>query len=225
MIVLLFFIACAATRLHAQGYASIVGTVTDPTGAVIPSATVTAVQTQTGHATVVTAGKDGAYVFPALLPSTYSISVSAQGFEQSTQAGIVLQADQALTVNVKLNIGAATTTVEVESSVPQVNTSTGTLSQVVDEESVVDLPLNGRNAATLSTLVAGVVDATNEGNGVNQGNGKHTAQLGKGCHPKLRPQLRDNLPITTGAHLELVAIDETAVIIDLAIEYAVVSPI
>src|ERR1700727_825814 len=109
MIVLLFFIACAATRLHAQGYASIVGTVTDPTGAVIPSATVTAVQTQTGHATVVTAGKDGAYVFPALLPSTYSISVSAQGFEQSTQAGIVLQADQALTVNVKLNIGAATT--------------------------------------------------------------------------------------------------------------------
>ena len=172
MIVLLFFIACAATRLHAQGYASIVGTVTDPTGAVIPSATVTAVQTQTGHATVVTAGKDGAYVFPALLPSTYSISVTAQGFEQSTQAGIVLQADQALTVNVKLNIGAATTTVEVESSVPQVNTTSGTLSQVIDEASVVDMPLNGRDAATLITLVAGVVDATNEGNGVNQGNGK-----------------------------------------------------
>src|ERR1035438_5479643 len=56
--------------------------------------------------------------------------------------------------------------------VPQVDTTTGTLSQVIDGHRVVDLPLNGRNAATLITLVAGVVDATNQGNGVNQGNGK-----------------------------------------------------
>ena len=55
---------------------------------------------------------------------------------------------------------------------PQVDTTSGTLSQVIDERRVVDLPLNGRNAATLITLVAGVGDATNEGNGVNQGNGK-----------------------------------------------------
>jgi hypothetical protein len=56
--------------------------------------------------------------------------------------------------------------------VPQVDTTSGTLSQVIDQSRVVDLPLNGRNAAQLITLVAGVVDATNEGNGVNQGNGK-----------------------------------------------------
>ena len=143
MMLLLLVIACAATRLHAQGYASIVGTVTDPTGAVIPSATVTAVQTQTGHATVVTAAKDGAYVFPALLPSTYSISVSAQGFEKSTQGGIVLEADQSLTVNAKLKIGAATTDRGGRTSVPQVDTTTGTLSQVIDQQRVVDMPLNG----------------------------------------------------------------------------------
>ncbi len=172
MMVLLLFIACAATRLHAQGYASIVGTVTDPTGAVVPSATVTAVQTETGRATVVTAGKDGAYVFPSLLPSTYSISVAAPGFQKYTQNGIVLQADQALTVNPRLIIGEATTTVEVDTTSPQINTTNGTLSEVIDHDRVVDLPLNGRNAATLITLVAGVVDATAAGNGVNQGNGK-----------------------------------------------------
>ena len=170
--VLLLFIACAAARLHAQGYASIVGTVTDPSGAVVPSATVLATQIQTGRVTKATPAKDGTFVFPALLPSVYSISVSAQGFEKYSQSGIVLQADQAVTVNVKLHIGSSTTTVEVVAGAPQVDTTTGTLSQVVDQERVVDLPLNGRNAASLITLVAGVADATNEGNGVNQGNGK-----------------------------------------------------
>src|ERR1039458_4994704 len=93
MIVFLF-LASATARLHAQGYAKIVGTVTDASGAVIPSATVTATQTQTGVATAVKSGADGAYVFPALLPSNYSISVSAKGFEGYTQTGIVLEADQ-----------------------------------------------------------------------------------------------------------------------------------
>ena len=71
-----------------------------------------------------------------------------------------------------MHIGESTTTVEVESASPQVNTTTAPCPQVIDQERVVDLPLNGRNAASLITLVAGVVDATNEGNGVNQGNGK-----------------------------------------------------
>ena len=100
------------------------------------------------------------------------MSVTAKGFQSYTQTDIVLQADQTLTANVKLQIGSASETVTVTGEVPQVDTTSGTLSQVIDEVRVVDLPLNGRNAATLITLVAGVVDATNEGNGVNQGNGK-----------------------------------------------------
>jgi len=165
-------VVCAAAHLHAQGFASIVGTVTDPTGAVVPNATIIATQTQTARATTVTSAKDGAFVFPTLLPSAYSITVSAQGFANYTQTGIVLEADQAVTVNIKLRVGSSAATVEVSSDAPQVDTTTGTLSQVIDRERVVDLPLNGRNAATLITLVAGVADATNEGNGVNQGNGK-----------------------------------------------------
>jgi hypothetical protein len=159
-------------RLMAQGYGSIVGTVIDPTGAAIAGATVTATQTSTGRQTVVKSGQTGAFVFPTLAPTAYSVSIGSPGFETYDQAGIVLQADQTVTVNAKLAVGAATQTVEVTSAVPQVDTTTGTLSQVIDQERVVDLPLNGRNAAALITLVAGVSDATNEGNGVNQGNGK-----------------------------------------------------
>jgi hypothetical protein len=171
-LIALLLIACTTARLNAQGFATISGTVTDPSGAVIPSATVTATQTQTGTASIVKSGGDGNYVFPALLPSNYSISVSASGFQNYSQTGIVLQADQSITVNIKMIVGAATQTVNVSGDAPQVDTTTGTLSQVIDEARVVDLPLNGRNAASLITLVAGVVDATNQGNGVNQGNGK-----------------------------------------------------
>jgi hypothetical protein len=133
---------------------------------------VSATQTLTGAATAVKSGADGSYVFPALLPSNYSITVSAKGFESFSQTGIVLEADQSVTVNVKLKVGSSAETITVTADAPQVDTTTGTLSQVIDESRVVDLPLNGRNPAALITLVAGVADATNEGNGTNQGNGK-----------------------------------------------------
>ena len=96
----------------------------------------------------------------------------AAGFELYAQKGIVLEADQALTVNITLKVGAQTQTVNVSADAPQVDITTGTLSQVIDQSSRRDMPLNGRAAASLVTLVAGVVDASNEGNGVNQGNGK-----------------------------------------------------
>jgi hypothetical protein len=161
-----------APSLHAQGYGTISGTVSDPSGAVISGASVIATEVQTGNQTRTVSGKDGRFVFPTLLPSGYSLSVTAAGFESYSQTGIILEADQALTVNLILKIGAQTQTVSVTADAPQVDTTTGTLSQVINQESVGDLPLNGRGAATLVTLVAGVVDATNEGNGVNQGSGK-----------------------------------------------------
>ena len=168
----LFIFIASVARLHAQGYASITGTVADPTGAVVPSAKLVAIETQTGRATTITSSADGTFVFPTLLPSTYSLTVTAPGFQKYTRTGIVIEADQAVTVNVKLNIGSTDQTVEVTGAVPQIDTTTGTMSEVIDRERVLELPLNGRNAAALITQVAGVSDATNEGNGVNQGNGK-----------------------------------------------------
>jgi hypothetical protein len=171
MIVFLF-IACSAARLNAQGYGRIAGTVTDPSGAVVAGATVTATQVDSGVVSTVKTGGDGNYLFPSLLPANYVIAVTAKGFEKYTQTGVTLLADAAISVNIKLTIGSSDVTVSVVGDAPQVDTTTGTLSQVVDEARVVDLPLNGRNAAQLVTLVAGVVDASNEGNGTDQGKGK-----------------------------------------------------
>ncbi|SFS11026.1 Carboxypeptidase regulatory-like domain-containing protein [Granulicella pectinivorans] len=160
------------TGLYAQGYGSISGTVTDPTGAAVSGSVVVVTQTDTGRQTTATASQSGAFVFPTLPPASYSLKVTTTGFRSFQQKGIIVQADQSVTINPKLALGEVSETVEVTSTVPQIDTTTGTLSQVIDRERVVDLPLNGRNAAALITLVAGVVDATNEGNGANQGNGK-----------------------------------------------------
>lgn len=168
----LLVLSLGAKIALAQGYGTISGTVTDPSGAVVASASITATQIQTGRETKAISGKDGNFVFPTLPPSAYSLTVAAKGFQSYAQTGIVLQANQALTINAQLTVGSGTETVSVSADAPQVDTTTGTLSQVIDESRVVDLPLNGRNAASLITLVAGVSDATNAGNGANQGNGK-----------------------------------------------------
>ncbi len=123
-------------HLKAQGYGSVVGTVTDATGAAVPGASVTATQTDTGRQTKVTTGGAGNFVFPTLPPAEYSLKVESKGFQAYQQKGLVLQADQSLTVNAKLSVGADTETVEVTTTPPQVDTTSGTLSQVIDQERV-----------------------------------------------------------------------------------------
>jgi hypothetical protein len=95
------------------------------------------------------------------LPASYKVSVTANGFKKYEQSGIQLEADQDVTVNVKMEVGSEQVTVNVEANAVQADTVSGTLSEVVGETSVNNLPLNGRNAATLTTLVAGVVIAPN----------------------------------------------------------------
>ncbi len=151
----------APSAALAQGYGSITGVVTDPSGAAVPAATITATQATTGIAVDTTSGADGKYVFPTLHPSPYNLSVTSPGFGTYVQNGIVVQADAAVTVNLVLKVGSRTETVTVNADASQVDTTTPTLSQVVDQRRINDLPLNGRNAASLTTLVAGVVVAPN----------------------------------------------------------------
>jgi hypothetical protein len=148
-----------AATASAQGYGTITGVVTDPTGAVVPGAKVTALRVGTGETVTTTTSKEGLFVFPSLRPARYEIAAASAGFSVFTQTGIVLQADAALTVNIVLRVGGATENVNVEANAAQVNLTSQTLSQVIDEKRVQELPLNGRNAAALTTLVAGVVDA------------------------------------------------------------------
>lgn len=162
---ILFFTSIGA----AQAVGNIVGTVTDPSGAVVPSATVTATEVNTGYSRSVKTGANGYYVFNALRPTNYTLTVTAQGFRKFTQTGITLLANQSLTVTVKLELGQTTQSVTVSGAPPQVNTYTPTLSEVVDQKRMVELPLNGRNPAQLTTLAAGVVVDNGPGQDADQG--------------------------------------------------------
>lgn len=143
-------------RVFAQGYGSISGTVTDATGAVIPDAEVTATQASTGLNLRTVTSSEGGYVFPSLAPSVYNISVSHAGFQTYTEEGLQVRADAALTANLTLRTGSTSQTITVSAQAAQVDVTTGTLSQVIGTSQVNELPLNGRNAATLTALVAGV---------------------------------------------------------------------
>ena len=152
-------IVCIPGRLSAQGFGSINGTVTDSSGAVVPGAEVTATQAATGISSTTVTGAQGSFVFPILAPSVYNITAKRQGFESSTQKGVQLRADAAVTVNITLKPGTTTETVTVSAQTAQVDLTTGTLSQVIGTSSVNGLPLNGRNAAALTLEVAGVTVA------------------------------------------------------------------
>jgi hypothetical protein len=118
----------------------------------------------------VSANSSGAYVFPSLPPAEYTVAATFTGFQSYLQKGIVLLANQAATVNITLQIGATSELVTVAANAVQVDTTTGTLSQVIDRQNVNELPLNGRNAAALTTLVAGVIAAPSDG--TDKGNTK-----------------------------------------------------
>src|SRR5262249_17963509 len=149
--------------IHAQGLGSIVGTVTDPSGAVIASAKITVTEVGTGLTRTATTDSEGHYVLVALRPAQYDLKVEAVGFNTFNQRGVMLLADQTLTVNMKVQVSGTKESVTVTVSDIQVDTTTSTLGQVIERERVVELPLNGRNAATLTLLVPGAVTAPSGG--------------------------------------------------------------
>ena len=159
LLALLFF----PMSSRAQGLGSIEGRVTDPTGAAVASAKVVATQVGTTFSRTAGTDAEGLYVIPSLQPSTYNLTVEAAGFGTSKENGIILLADQTLTVNFGLKLGMTTEIVMVSGNALQVDTSTSTLKQVIEQQRLIELPLNGRNAAQLTLLVPGTVNSPNGG--------------------------------------------------------------
>ena len=126
-------------------------------------AAVRATQADTGFTRTATTDIDGLYVIPSLHPATYNLSIEARGFSNSRQMDIVLLADQTLSLNISVSVGSTTETVTVVGNALQVDTSTSTLRQVIEQQRISELPLNGRNAAQLTLLVAGAVNSPNGG--------------------------------------------------------------
>lgn len=133
------------------------GVITDNTGAVVPGATVKAVAAATGLSRDTVTGVDGRYTFTSLRPTTYDLTAELTGFRTSQRKGVLLQANEHLTVNFALELGTLAETVTVSGQSPTVDVTSATITEVVDSKRIVELPLNGRDAAKLSTLVAGMV--------------------------------------------------------------------
>jgi hypothetical protein len=163
VLMVLFVLLFVPLTSRAQGLGSITGRVTDPAGASVAGAQVTATQEGTGFSRTATTDNEGLYVIPSLQPATYTLTVEAKGFSTSKESSITLLADQTLTVNLGVKLGMTTEVVTVTSGAVQVDTATSTLKQVIEQERISELPLNGRNAAQLTLLVAGAVNSPNGG--------------------------------------------------------------
>jgi len=165
------FLACAAgficfcligvTTLRGQGStATITGTVTDPSGAVVPGAAVTVLNQATGVDFHQETNSAGVYSFGALIPGTYSVTVAAKGFKTYVNRDLGLTVNQILRIDATLEVGSEAQTITVEAAAPLVNTEEGRMSAVVTGTQIANMPLNGRNVYELMQLVPGAINAT-----------------------------------------------------------------
>ncbi len=149
----LFFLAPSVSAQKTSG--TITGTLTDPSGAVVPGATVSLVNERTGAARETATNEEGSFSFPELDAGTYRINVNKAGFKKLSLRNVELHVADVTTLNLKMEMGAATETVMVEAAPVAVNTSTGEVSNIISGEQVRELPMNGRNFVQLTTLVPG----------------------------------------------------------------------
>jgi outer membrane receptor protein involved in Fe transport len=155
--------ALSAAPSFSQSTASLSGTVTDPTGAVVAHAHVTVHSLATGVDRMIDSDSDGLYVVPSLQPGDYSIHVTAQGFGPYSVERVTLDVDRKVTVNVPLVVSSSGETVEVQSATEGIESQTITVGQVIDNTAVQDLPLNGRHFLDLTVLTPGGVVADTAG--------------------------------------------------------------
>jgi hypothetical protein len=136
---------------------TISGVVNDPNSARIPHATVHSRNEANGEVRQVTTGNDGLYVFSQLPPGTYELSAEVQGFRKAVQTGVVLRVNQTLEVNFALQLGAVTEIVEVSGGVTLLDTQSANRSVTLDQQTVLDLPVNARNPFQFVHVNAGVI--------------------------------------------------------------------
>jgi hypothetical protein len=153
----------ATLHCVAQTAGSIGGIVVDRSGAVVPGARVELTTTDTGQSRVNIAGSDGHFVFPDLLPGRYQARVTAGGFSDLLLRDLILTVGQQMTLHPTLNVRSISEAIEVSGTPPPVATETSSVSHLVDSQRIDRLPLNGRNALQLVSLVPGVLNTADIG--------------------------------------------------------------
>jgi hypothetical protein len=189
LLLLLFSCVAFTVGAHAQtSYGSVVGLVTDPTGAVIPGATVVLNNTATNTSQTVVTGQSGNYSFVNLNPSLYDVTVSKDGFESLTQSGVNVHVSGVVRLDVTLKLGTQSQTVVVSASQAEMQTESASLGGVVQGQQVVEAPLNGRNVNNLLDFIPGVVPGggtqgstmSNQSDGQTQAIAYNNYQIGGG---------------------------------------------
>jgi len=154
---LITFLCFTAFAFGQESRSTLTGHVSDPSGAGIPDTTIQITNTQTGVVTNAKSNSAGDYTVPFLQPGTYRVDASRAGFNKYTHSGLVLQAEQTVTENIKMNVGAVSETVTVEGATPLVETANASTGQTLTAEEVEDLPSNGRSPLGFARDEYGVV--------------------------------------------------------------------
>src|SRR5438094_3541674 len=157
--------------------ATILGTVKDASGALIPGVSITVKHTESGLTRTVVSGERGGYNVPLLPVGPYEITTTMPGFKQQVRSGINLVVGQEAVVDLTLEVGAAAEQVTVSEEAPLVNTTTSSTSGVITEQQIKELPLNGRSFDQLIVLNAGVI-----ANASNMGGGGSFPAFSLACH-------------------------------------------
>src|SRR5262245_52632561 len=158
-------IACAGA--WAQATAQISGTATDQSGAILPGVEIKMTQTETGIARTAVTNETGSYVLPNLAVGPYRLEATLPGFRSYVQTGIVLQVNASPVINIVLEVGQVAEQVEVQANAALVDTRNSTVGSVIENERVLELPLNGRNVTDLIVAAGGAVDQSTGSQSIN----------------------------------------------------------
>ncbi|HZT36284.1 MAG TPA: carboxypeptidase-like regulatory domain-containing protein, partial [Bryobacteraceae bacterium] len=153
-------VACIAIVNAQETRGAIQGRVSDPSGGAIAGAEVRASNAATGLEITAHTNESGNYVLPYLLPGVYTIEAQAAGFKKAVREGIELRINDRVDVNLQLEVGQTSESVEVHAETPLLDTATSSLGQVVDQRRVLDLPTFGGSVMVLVQLAPGVINTT-----------------------------------------------------------------
>ena len=153
----------------AQHTARVTGTITDPSGAVVPGAQVAIINQATGVSTEVESNEAGNYTFPFLIPGPYQLRVDSPGFRRLERPNLAIESGQVLPLNVQLQLGETTEVVTVTAETPLLQSSTTALDQLVERKHVEDMPLNNRRALSVIRLMGNMSFSRDGASGGGEG--------------------------------------------------------
>ena len=164
----LLLVLGGATLMAQVDAGSVVGTVRDPSGALVANSRVTLTSLDTGQVIEKATNSQGEYTFSPVKIGNYTVTVQAAGFERFERKGITVSAQERVLVDVPVTPGQASETITVTGDAPQLQTQDASVGQTIDAKKIVDMPLNGRNFTFLAQLSAGVNQNQNDSRGLGQ---------------------------------------------------------